>query len=376
MVANWESIIGTMKLFTITPQTQKQCDQRYRLCLGPVDFVDINTLYFQHTGTVTIHLAQVFWCTDVGKYILYNAIHPALYSVIAGVSDIFRHLTASEIDVDQLRRFRVRMVEIMSNYEKIIPPTDHHVLFHDLHHVYASVLWAGPVRYFWMYVWERLNARLKRMIHSRVNPEANIMKSVLKEESAGVVGDLFFGKMESSFQSSIGQKILSFLGRNPDSADSETAPVKWPKRFRKNTRYKPVHTLTKRTKDAFISMGLGQDRLKVWEVLKKIRVNGVMRTAWNHEPSFPRIHRRLSGFRISSDKVGRILRILNVNGEGVVEYDIFSQRSHGPSALFLVDKKVDTTKFMLARDLTSHVVMFLPFVETPESWCVIDTILS
>jgi hypothetical protein len=124
-----------------------------------------------------------------------------------------------------------------------------------------------------------------------------------------------------------------------------------------------------------------KEDFKAWETKKKFSINGVLRTAAVHEPPFPTQHRRLSGIRLSSDKVGRIMRILCVGGETVAEVEIFTPVLHTASSLWIVDKNRPAAsrqvQFMLENDLAGPVVMFVPFDHEggDATWCVIDTVL-
>ena len=84
----------------MTPKKQKESDERYMRCLGAIGFVDPYTKPFQHTGTMTISLMQMWWTTDVCKYTLYELVPADVYSVVVGLSEILKTLCQPVVDLN------------------------------------------------------------------------------------------------------------------------------------------------------------------------------------------------------------------------------------------------------------------------------------
>ena len=122
-LADWTYVVERQSHFQISPKDQRLSDSLYMQLLGPVGFVDPYTKPFQHSGTMTIGLMQVWWCTDIAKYTLFGLVPQDVYEVVVELGDILKTLCQPVVDLDDLSRLKIRFVEIMCHYESVIPLT-------------------------------------------------------------------------------------------------------------------------------------------------------------------------------------------------------------------------------------------------------------
>jgi hypothetical protein len=395
-VSKHAEIVKILKELGLSKKEQQESDLRYKFCYGPVGFVDINTLIFKHSGMITMHLAHVWWVTDLGKYTLYGICDPRFYEVISGVSDIFRTLTARPVLKSRLRAFRLKMVETMCRWDKLLPVSEHFILFHALHHIYQFLFFAGESEAYWMYVFERMNSLLKRLIRNRKDPEANIVNQMAMQAALRNLKELHGNRMRKSFDSKSGQKVFDFCSFPQEAAAAGDQPMakaanpqmKLPKRFRSSRRYVKV---VFPEQDHMIVFDLIAQRhgacslTQAWEIKRSVIWGGVKRSSASVEPAFPTVWRRRSGFRIGENCVGQIVGIFGVNcrnsseskqrcSVGIVKVEVFTAEYHQESALWVVDREnPDKTEWMLDSSITrsNAVVMIVPFVQ--KKWCVLDT---
>ena len=263
-----------------------------------------------------------------------------------------------------------------------MPFTDHHIGFHLLKHCIDQVQFMGPPYFYWMYIFERLNSKLKRYITSRSNPKASILASHVQSEASLYMREVHGEELLPSFACENGKSIWDQYGSSSQNQSPSTPGIQFPLVMRVSDRYAKVVPSVEQ-KEAFRALlrihCSYRERDAVWRVCRPVSISGVVRTSTCFEPAFPREFRRRSGFVRCHDQhsgllFAQITAIFKVGEVGVVEVSVFAAASvHAQSAMLLVRKDSTTTEYMLAEDVPRSVVMFVPCWWEQDHWCVIDT---
>jgi hypothetical protein len=115
-------------------------------------------------------------------YALPVALHdrPEVLVHLLNLVSVVRDLISRSISADRARSLKASLVEALCEYELIAPSSDLSIMFHLLLHLADTVIRCGPVSGYWMFSYERYNGWLKRLIHSRTKPEANLVNNYVK----------------------------------------------------------------------------------------------------------------------------------------------------------------------------------------------------
>ena len=78
-----------------------------------------------------------------------------VWKAITGISQFFRDLCSSRIQVDDMVRLEKNIPEIICKLEKYFPPAFFNIMEHLSIHLPYEARVGGPVQYRWMYLFER-----------------------------------------------------------------------------------------------------------------------------------------------------------------------------------------------------------------------------
>jgi hypothetical protein len=80
---------------------------------------------------------------------------------------------------EELRRARtLQAIEALIGLEELFPATEQSITFHEYVHIPDHVFQWNNVRNFWCFFFERMNGFIKRLIHNRRYPHANLAKGM------------------------------------------------------------------------------------------------------------------------------------------------------------------------------------------------------
>ncbi|XP_074300289.1 uncharacterized protein LOC141631530 [Silene latifolia] len=104
------------------------------------------------------------------------------WCAITEISQFFRDVCASTLQIDDMTRLENNIAEIMCKLEKIFPPSFFNSMEHLPVHLPYEAKVGGPVQYRWMYPFERFLNHLKRKIGNKARVEGSICNAYLLEE--------------------------------------------------------------------------------------------------------------------------------------------------------------------------------------------------
>lgn len=155
--------------------TQDLMDVMYRFCAGPGEFGSPTNRPLLWTGSINIHYCQNFWISDICLYMTYPFVTPELFSVIAGLHEIFKRLLKLPVDQAALLEYRPEMLKTLKSFQDNIPANYHGILVHGISHIYDLIALTGAAAILLtMYIFERLVALYNRIINDRRDPETNL----------------------------------------------------------------------------------------------------------------------------------------------------------------------------------------------------------
>ncbi|XP_074321483.1 uncharacterized protein LOC141658307 [Silene latifolia] len=104
------------------------------------------------------------------------------WCAITEISQFFRDVCASTLQIDDMTRLKNNIAKIMSKLEKIFPPSFFNSMEHLPVHLPYEAKVGGPVQYRWMYPFERFLNHLKRKTGNKARVEGSICNAYLLEE--------------------------------------------------------------------------------------------------------------------------------------------------------------------------------------------------
>ena len=92
------------------------------------------------------------------------------------------YFTKGRFKKNQLRNLNKEIEDCLIEHAALFPPSECTYALHELIHVGAQILQVGPPRFNSLFMFERVNLSLKRMIKNKNSHAASIIKAYAKEE--------------------------------------------------------------------------------------------------------------------------------------------------------------------------------------------------
>jgi hypothetical protein len=221
-----------INMFKIAILFQRLADQRYSNIKGPAGFVRVGVFPFRRTGSFTMHDAQLWFTTGIGKLVLSPPVlGKKTHKVVCDLFDVMADMFCVTPTPDQVRQCGVRLAQALAKFENHFPETEHAIVFHLLLEIQKSIELLGPPDTFWMYVFERFVGRLSRKIKDRGHPNKNLLNMYCLEAGVKHLAD----SLRASLVSAVGPDVVrSLLGKmswgavapqRPDLRDVSTSKL-------------------------------------------------------------------------------------------------------------------------------------------------------
>jgi Domain of unknown function (DUF4218) len=91
--------------------------------------------------------------------------------------DVIRILNSSRIKYTDLNSIKTLMIDILVEHSALFPPTEQTYALHELVHLVTQIPKIGPPKFNNLFMFERVNASLKRMIKNKCNSMPSIVKA-------------------------------------------------------------------------------------------------------------------------------------------------------------------------------------------------------
>ncbi|XP_068329751.1 uncharacterized protein [Pyrus communis] len=117
----------------------------------------------------------------------------ATAQILLELSAFFRHLCTKKGSVECFRKLTPKIVMILCQLERILPPAFFVVSLHLTIHLAEEAALAGPVHYRWMYPIERFLLTLKKYVRNKNRPEGSMTQGYLAEECLSFCAMYFEG---------------------------------------------------------------------------------------------------------------------------------------------------------------------------------------
>jgi hypothetical protein len=95
---------------------------------------------------------------------------------------IITNLFSGTFQLDKVELLRIRALDCLIEHSMLFPPCESTYALHEIIHVIEQIPTLGPPRYSTLFMFERVNLQLKRMIKNRNKPFASMMKSYGSQE--------------------------------------------------------------------------------------------------------------------------------------------------------------------------------------------------
>ncbi|CAN6688834.1 unnamed protein product [Malus baccata var. baccata] len=102
--------------------------------------------------------------------------------ILLELSAFFRHLCIKKGSVEGFHKLTPKIVMILCQLERILPPAFFVVSLHLIIHIVEEAALAGPMHYKWMYPIERFLLTLKKYVQNKNRPEGSMTQGYLAEE--------------------------------------------------------------------------------------------------------------------------------------------------------------------------------------------------
>ncbi|XP_068338900.1 uncharacterized protein [Pyrus communis] len=112
----------------------------------------------------------------------------ATAQILLELSAFFRHLCTKKGSVECFRKLTPKIVMILCQLERILPPAFFVVSLYLTIHLVEEAALAGPVHYRWMYPIERFLLTLKKYVRNKNRPEGSMTQGYLAEECLSFCG--------------------------------------------------------------------------------------------------------------------------------------------------------------------------------------------
>ncbi|XP_057999062.1 uncharacterized protein LOC110665227 [Hevea brasiliensis] len=114
-----------------------------------------------------------------------------VWQALTELSFFFKHLTSTNIKVQDMKRLELEIPIIICKLERIFPPAFFDSMEHLPIHLPYEAKIAGPVQYRWMYPFERFLRHLKQNVKNKAKVEGSICNAYLVEEASNFCAHYF-----------------------------------------------------------------------------------------------------------------------------------------------------------------------------------------
>jgi hypothetical protein len=118
---------------------------------------------------------------------------------------IISELLTGSINTKTLPNLRTRAINILIKHSALFPPSESTYALHEIIHVIEQIEYIGPPRYSSMFMFERANLYLKRLVKNKNHPFASLIKSYSTAEFVAQTIGYNFTKMLSIM------KVFTFI---------------------------------------------------------------------------------------------------------------------------------------------------------------------
>ncbi|GJX69164.1 hypothetical protein Tco_0304891 [Tanacetum coccineum] len=95
----------------------------------------------------------------------------------------FKQLCARTLMQQDMAKAKKQSISIMIELEKIFPPAFFDIMIHVAIHLPDEAILGGPLRYRWMFPFERYMKKLKNYVRNKAKPEGSIAEGYVAEEA-------------------------------------------------------------------------------------------------------------------------------------------------------------------------------------------------
>ncbi|GKC37635.1 hypothetical protein Tco_1050019, partial [Tanacetum coccineum] len=124
----------------------------------------------------------------------------------------FKQLCARTLMQQDMAKAKKQSISIMIELEKIFPPAFFDIMIHVAIHLPDEAILGGPLRYRWMFPFERYMKKLKNYVQNKAKPEGSIAEGYVAEEALTFCSRYLKDDVETRFNR---------LGRNDDGLPEE-----------------------------------------------------------------------------------------------------------------------------------------------------------
>jgi hypothetical protein len=93
--------------------------------------------------------------------------------------DVIRILSSSRIKYSDVNSIKTLMIDVLVEHSALFPPTEQTYALHELIHLVTQIPKVGPPKFNNLFMFERVNCSLKRMIKNKCNSMPSIVKAYM-----------------------------------------------------------------------------------------------------------------------------------------------------------------------------------------------------
>ncbi|GJZ97386.1 hypothetical protein Tco_0669839 [Tanacetum coccineum] len=124
----------------------------------------------------------------------------------------FKQLCARTLMQQDMSKAKIQSISILIELEQIFPPAFFDIMIHVAIHLPDEAILGGPIRYRWMFPFERYMKKLKNYVRNKAKPEGSIAEGYVVEEALTFCSRYLKDDVETRFNR---------LGRNDDGLPEE-----------------------------------------------------------------------------------------------------------------------------------------------------------
>ncbi|GJV19353.1 hypothetical protein Tco_1368373, partial [Tanacetum coccineum] len=124
----------------------------------------------------------------------------------------FKQLCARTLMQQDMSEAKKQSISILIELEQIFPPAFFDIMIHVAIHLPDEAILGGPIRYRWMFPFERYMKKLKNYVRNKAKPEGSIAEGYVAEEALTFCSRYLKDDVETRFNR---------LGRNDDGLPEE-----------------------------------------------------------------------------------------------------------------------------------------------------------
>ncbi|GJV86393.1 reverse transcriptase domain-containing protein [Tanacetum coccineum] len=141
----------------------------------------------------------------------------------------FKQLCARSLMQQDMAKAKKQFICMMINLEQIFPPDFFDIMIHLVIHLPDEAIQGGPLRYRWMFPFERYMKKLKNYIRNKAKPEGSIVEGYVAEEALTFYKFQVFqfvckptGRMkETRMTTDVMQEVVWFVLNNSPEVDAD-----------------------------------------------------------------------------------------------------------------------------------------------------------